>query len=510
MKKRLFALFITLIILLSLCACGGGSKPSVSDNGGGSDAPEIKVLRVGMDGEPSKYFENTGGGYGPGFYAWGCYTTLWMYTTDGQLHYLLGTSYEYNNDNTELTIHIRSGAKFANGDPITADDVLYSLEAEHNDRGDRTASVDFDKTRATDDTTLLLALKTRIPTQIEDLALLNIGSRKWTENGTNEDHMHVNVLESGAYYLPNGWTTGAKMIMEKNPYYWDKDSLVYDRIEVSFIPEENTRYLEFTTGGFDLCMLGDSKNIDSIKADSKYTLYHAPFQCNVGLMLDTSVHPTFANQDLRLAIMYAVDVKTIVDTICGSAYVKATSMLPSTSWAYKNTEYVYDPDLARQYYEKSGVKDFSWTLTINNQDPNKDIAEAIQAYLAEIGITMYIDVVDMPTFFSLMGGGAMDSTITQYSGSYDPGGVLNSWLSTSNNNMNKPSPEIQELLDQACTSLADQAARTQMFYQLQDEVKDYGKVLPLFEKTTNFAEANGVDCSSSVQADGYLVPMFLK
>lgn len=506
MKKRIIALLMALVILLALCACGGNSKSS--DSGGGG--AELKVLRVGVEGEPSqKFFGDAGGGIGSMFYAWGCYTTLWMFTTDGEFHYLLGTSYEYNADNTELTIHIRDDAKFANGDKITADDVLFTLETEHNGRGDRTSSIDFSKSRAVDDTTLILGLVARIPTQIEDFALLAIGSRKWTENCTNEDHTYINVLESGPYYMPEGWTTGTKMIMEKNPYYWDKDRLVYDRIEVSYIPEENTRYLEFTTGGLDLCYLADSKNIDAVKTDSKYSLYHAPFQCNVGLMLDTNNFPVFENQDLRLAIMYAVDVRTIVDTICGSAYVLATSMLPSTSWAYKNTEYGYNPELAKQYYEASGISNFEWTLTVNNQEPNKAVAEAIQAYLAEIGITMNIDVVDMPTFFARMGSGACDSTITQYSGSYDPGGVLNSWQSSARSSMNRTPPGIQELLDRACTSLDDQAARTQMFYELQDLVKDCGKCLPLFEKTANYAEATSVDCSRSVQADGYLCPLYL-
>ena len=494
-----------LAIMLPLVACGGGKK----DSGGSGDA-EKKVLRVGLEGEPAaKFFGDAGGGVGSMFYDWGCYTTLWMFTTDGEFHYLLGQSYEYSADNTELTIHIRSDAKFANGDPITADDVLFTLETESKGRGDRTSSIDFSKSRTLDDTTLVLALHARIPTQIEDFALLAIGSRAWTEDGTNEDHMFVNVLESGPYYMPDGWTTGTRMILEKNPHYWDRDRLVYDRIEVSFIPEENTRYLEFTTGGLDLCYLADSNNIDAVKSNSSYTLYHAPFQCNVGLMLDTNNFDTFANQDLRLAIMYAIDVRTIVDTICGSAYLLATSMLPSTSWAYKNTEYGYNPDLARQYYAASGISDFEWTLTVNNQEPNKAVAEAIQAYLAEIGITMHIDVVDMPTFFARMGSGACDSTITQYSGSFDPGGVLNSWQSSARSSMNRTPAGVQEVLDLASTSLDDQATRTQLFHQLQDLVKDCGKCLPLFEKTANFAQANGVDCSRSVQADGYLCPLYL-
>ncbi len=524
--KRLIVLFLGLCLLFSLGACNAGTSgtsasPATASAGAAtstapdsaappSEAPAAAALRIGLDGEPkSLNFIDSGGNQGAGFYNYACYDRLWMYTSDGELHYLLGTNYEYSADNTTLTIKIRDDAKFSNGDPVTAADVLFTLVYSDAANPMRTSAIDLPNSKAADDTTLVLALKMRTASMIEDLAILGIGSAKWTENGKNDDHINVNVVSSGPYYLPNGWTTGSKMELEKNPNYYGKDSLKYDKFTVNFVPEENTRYLQFTTGDFDLVYLQDSKNIDTVRSDANFTLLQAPFQCNVGFVMDTENQPTFQNLDLRLAICYAVDVQTIVKEICGSAYKPATSLLPSTSWAYKNTEYGYNPELAKDYYAKSGVKDFTFNMLYMDTPLNNSVAEAMQAYLAEIGITMTLQAVDAPSFFkAMMSPEGLPCTITQYMGSNDPGGLMNPWLSSSPGKMNHPSPDIQALLDKAALSAASKEERIVMFADLQDQIKAYGKILPFFEMTANYAEIKGVDASKTIQADGFLVPYF--
>lgn len=525
MKKanRFLALLLGLCMLVSLAACNSGttgssaapatattSASAAPDSAApASAAPAAATLRLGTDGElKGLSFIDAGGSAGASLYQFGCYCHLWFYTTDGEFHYSLGTSYEFSADNTTLTIKLRDDAKFADGSKITAADVLFSLVFSDAANPMRTSAIDLPNSKATDDTTLVLALKMRTASMIEDLAVLAIGSATWTENGKNEDHVNVNIMASGPYYLPNGWMTGSKMVLEKNPNYWDKDSLKYDKIEMNFVPDENTRYLQFTTGDFDLCYLQDSKNIDTVRADSNFTLVQALSQTNVGFVMDTENSPTFKNQDLRLAICYAIDVQTIVKELCGSAYKTATALLPSSNWAYKNEEYGYNPDLAKEYYAKSGVKDFSFKMEFMDTPLNKSVAEAMQGYLADVGITMELQPVDAPTFFKDMAAGNFDCTISQWMGTSDPGGCLNPWLSTSMASMNHVSAEIGALLDKAALSNESQDVRKPMFADLQDQIKAYGKVLPLFELTTNYAEAKGVDVSKTIEGDGYLVPYY--
>ena len=339
--------------------------------------------------------------------------------------------YSYDEDAKELTVNIRKDAKFSNGDPVTADDVIFSFQQNCAISGNRTPSVDFDNAYAPDENTVVLPVEPYNDTVIDGLCALGVCSRSWTEDFTNEDHIYVDILESGPYCLQDGWKSGDVMVFEKNPYYWDVDGLVYDRIEVSCIAEENTRYLSFTTDELDVCYLTDSGNVDTIAADSNYQLVQYPYQSITCLMFDTEYTDMFPNEEIRLAICYAVDVETIVETLCGSAYVPATSMLSSSNWAYKDETYGYDPELAKKYYEESGLKDFTFTLQLQDATMDSNIAEAIQGYLAEIGITMNIETYDTPTFFQHLMNQELFCMFSQYSGITDPGTLLNQWISTS-------------------------------------------------------------------------------
>lgn len=259
-----------------------------------------------------------------------------------------------------------------------------------------------------------------------------------------------------------------------------------------------------------MCYLTDSANIDEVQGSADYTLAQYPYQSITALIFDTNYTDSFPNDEIRLAICYAVDVEAIVESLCGSAYIPATSMLPSSSWAYKDVRYTYDPELAKQYYEASGLENFEFTVHLQDVTMDKNVVEAMQAYLADIGITMNIDAMDTPTFFQHLMLGDMDCLLSQYSGTVDPGSVLNQWISNSPTVTAHTPEKIQALLDEAVNSSADREERAQMFYDLQDQVAAIGKIVPLYEKTINFAQANGVDISSGIRADGYLTASYLK
>lgn len=526
--KQLLAMLLALSLMLALAACGGSAaqtgepaaepateantEPAAEPAAESAAAEGEKLLRVALEGEPANLsFFEAGGSFGAGFVMFSCFSVPWSYSIDGELHMELAESYEYDEEAKELIVKLREDAKFANGDPITAEDVYFSYDARNNVQGNRIPSIDLYSSRILDEHTIAFACDPFNDTVLDGLATLPIGSKNWTENYTNEDHVYIDVLESGAYCVQDGWQPGdSKLILEKNPYYWDADAMIYDRIELSFIAAENTRYLGFTTGDYDVCYLTDSINIDAVQNNADYTLAQYPYQSITALMFDTNYTDSFPNDEIRLAICHAIDVQTIVESLCGSAYIPATSMLPSSSWAYKNTAYTYDPELAKQYYEASGLENFEFTVNLQDVTMDKSVVEAMQAYLAEIGITMHINAMDPPTFFMHLMMGDMDCMLSQYSGTVDPGSVLNQWISASPTVAAHTPTDVQALLDEAVNSSAERSERAELFYDLQDQVAAIGKIVPLYEKTINFAQVNGVDVSSGIRADGYLTASYLK
>ena len=468
------------------------------------------VLRVGVDGEPMALSpDDLAGGNGIQFVGWSVYGTLWKINTEGEMLYLLAESYEESEDGLTLTIHLRDTG-FNNGDPFTAEDVLFSFRHSDETMGDRTTAMDLENSYAEDEKTLVLKLKYPTPTLIDDIGVISMISESWTEGYTNEAHIYEEPLFCGPYCIEPGWTSGSEMILTKNEYYYNAENLAYDEIDVSFMPDETTRYLSFDAGEYDICYLNESENIDT--ASASYNVFNAPVQCIIGIVIDTeNENSTYTNLNLRLAMMYSVDVPAVVDAICGSAYIPATSVLPSTSWAYKDESYGYDLDLAKEYVakytEETGDAAPHVVLTVHEGNIDEGIAEAVQYYWSQAGIDCEIQVLDFPSFFGAMMTNSIYCYLTMYSGSKDPGGVLNSWNPDSQYTMFDYPEDLAQLIREACFTMLPEEERAGKLDEMQDAIHDFGKILPIYESTINYAVADSsIDISRSVQADGYLIP----
>lgn len=504
--KKLFALLMAMTMLLSLCACGGNSN----------SGDEGSVLRIGMDGEPLTLSEvDLAGGVGVQFVGWAIYGSLWKITTDGTVQMLLAESYDLDEENLTCTIHLRDTG-FNNGDALTADDVLFSLKRSDEAMGDRTATMDLENSYVEDDQTLVIKLTSVPPTLVDDIGVISIISQSWTEDYTNEDHIYNDPLCCGPYYVESGWTSGNDMVLLKNENYYNADNIAYDKIVVSFVAEETTRYLSFKNGEYDICYLSVSENIEDVNASDSYNLFSAEVQSVEALTFDTeNPNSPYSNQNLRLAMMYAVDVESVVTNICGSAYPVATSILPTLSWAYKDMSYGQDLNLAKQYidayYAETGTDSATITITYGQGDVDAAIAEALQYAFESVddGITVVIDEEDFGTFFENMMNNSIYCYLTKYSGSSDPGSVLNCWNPENIYTMFSYPDDISQLFTTGVFTAGEQEDRTELIYELQDALHDFGKLLPLFENTVNFAIAGDIDISRSVQADGYLIPDFI-
>ena len=519
--KKILCILLAAAMLFALCACGsqastgGEGGPSAGAEGGPSaGSAGGGTLRVGTDGEPSALDSiSLAGGNGVQFVGWSVYGTLWKINTEGEMQYLLAESYEVSEDGMTYTIHLRDTG-FNNGDPLTAEDVLFSFRISDETMGDRTAAMDLENSYAEDDKTVVLKLKQEMPTLVDDIGVISILSQSWTEDFTNEDHIYSEPLCCGPYYIQEGWSAGNEMVLLKNENYYNAANLAYDEIDVSFVAEETTRYLSFDQGEYDICYLSESENIDKVTQNG-YTLFEAPIQLVVGLVIDTeNPNSIYTSQNLRLAMMYAVDVESIVSTICGSAYTMATSVLPSTNWGYKDETYGYDPELAKEYVaaytEETGNAAPEITISIHEGNIDEAIAEALQFYYSEVGIKANIQVMDFGSFFNAMSQNSIHCYVTQYSGSQDPGGVLNSWNPDNIYTMFSYPEDITQLFREACYTVDTQENRTAKLAELQDALKEFGKMLPIYEGSINYAiYDDSIDISHSVQADGYLIPDFI-
>ncbi len=506
----LAALILLTAVLFTGCSKEDASSASAKDFGDGNGA---KVLKIAMDSEPKSMNPVLASGGGNSVINNAIYGCVWTITCDGETNFQIAESYEYTNDEkTEMVIKLREDSKWEDGTPITPEDILFSYEYyKEGPAAFRVMNIDFENCAAIDEHTLKIKIHRPWPTFHEDLALMHIISRDLFDEG-GVDAIGLNPKASGAYKIKS-WSPGKPIVLEKNPNYFEKDKLEFDEVEVICLPDETTRMLEFESGSYDVVYLTARDNIEKIsKGNVKGThIQYGNIQQVTYIVVNTIDFEKFQNLNIRRAIAHAVDWKTIVEVICGDGYTMQTSPLfPSANWAYKNEGvYEYNPELAKRYLADAGYgpNEFLFTMRISNEDFNSQIAESMQAYLAEAGIRMNVSLGDTPTVREENRNNTIEMSFSKSMGAEDPSGVVNARMSNAKPNITKfGDPAIQADFDAACTSSAPKEERKKVFQDLQDRIWEWTSTYPLYESKVCFGAKDsigafdgGIDASS-----GYL------
>ncbi|MBQ2100796.1 MAG: hypothetical protein II477_06965, partial [Lachnospiraceae bacterium] len=284
-KKGLALLLSATFTLGTLAGCGtyenDGSKASNSQGGGntqqaaagangeGQSVDGGKIVKIAIASDPEFTFDAIGdslmvtnGLLREGFTRYG----------DGVLVDGLAESYEHNDDYTKWTFHLRESG-WSNGEPVTADDWVYAIGA----MLDGTAQLSFADflyeiknarevytkqkdvaelgVKAIDEKTLEFELAypvTYFPYLITHP--MHFGyDREFSEKvgveniGTEAQYS----ISNGPFYI-DSWEHDNLLVFKKNPYYWNKDNIKIDQVNVYVIPNQATQVNLFLNGELDV------------------------------------------------------------------------------------------------------------------------------------------------------------------------------------------------------------------------------------------------------------------
>ncbi|TIU91663.1 MAG: ABC transporter substrate-binding protein, partial [Mesorhizobium sp.] len=164
----------------------------------------------------------------------------------------LAESWTVSEDGLTYTLKIRD-AKFSDGSPLTAQDAAFSLLRIRDDPGSLWSDSYkvIDKAEATDDRTLVVKLKTPSAPFLSTLAMpgASVLSKAGMEALGAEAYAE-NPIASGAFTLKE-WQRGDRVILEKNPNFWEADRVQLDGVEWISVPDDNTRMLNVQAGQLD-------------------------------------------------------------------------------------------------------------------------------------------------------------------------------------------------------------------------------------------------------------------
>ncbi|MCT2343797.1 peptide-binding protein [Niallia taxi] len=443
MKKKnwLLVLCLTLVLGSILAACSNSSDDTNSEPG---EAVDGGTVTGAMDTAPAGLFN-------PIFYADAYENNILSLTHEGllgqdeNLDFIpkLAKEWEFNEDQTEVTFHLEENVKWQDGEPFTANDVVFTYKSIASPGyveagGIRTQYVErllgyedfstgktdeFEGVVAVDDNTVtfkyanpnVLALSDSsfpiIPEHIfKDIAIADMPKAA----ATTKD-----VIGTGPFKLTNV-VEGEQYVLEKNEDYWQGapklDSIVWKVVDQSVI----LGMLESGEVDFVADPTGiQAADYESVAANDNVEIVEQPdFGYQVmGMMVnhreqgDTALDPSkwtenkkLSNQKVRQAIAYAVDREAIINGLLYGKGVVQNSPIATQFWAYDDTkpnQYKFDAEEAKSLLDEAGYKDTNgdgfredpdgneWVLNLNyplgNQIREKS-APIIQEYLEAVGI----------------------------------------------------------------------------------------------------------------------------
>lgn len=516
MKRRSLALLLALVMMLGLLAgCGGGDADAGNTDGGNTASGNDPT------GNPGGNDPNGGSTYerktDPDSFIWGAIEepstlepaanaistghviTNCIFDTlvvrdyvNGGFKNVLAESVEYVDETyTTLEIKLRDGISFTNGEPLTADDVLFTLERLSISPRSSTnfACVDFDNTEVVDDLTILVKLHEPYAPLISYLAGTGAGlmNRDYF-NSVSEEEFSRNPVGTGAFKFVD-WVAGSTLTLERNDDYWGQKP-AYSKLVIRFIAESTTRFIELETGNIDAC--GDLNGLDMDRVMNGevpgVNLYTREGQSVVTLEMNKK-NELLNDKNIRLAIAHAVDWEALVESVYGTGGVIGTSIFGPTMLYHEPAGvYEYNPELSKQLLAEAGYPDGGITFTsCMNAGRDLQSLEIIQEYLRQIGITLNIEVVDFGTMISQCVAGEVDICISDMGASNDPEQSISNSAMDSGFQIARINDEYLQSLYNDGTRTADPEAREKIYHEIAHYYFDECVRIPFCFTTAGFA-----------------------
>ncbi|KAJ49354.1 peptide/nickel transport system substrate-binding protein [Clostridium tetanomorphum] len=402
MKKNILALIITVIFIFSLALTGCAGKQNKPSSGTAKNKEKTLVYAQGSDprgldpayvddGESAKVIVNV-------------YEGLLKYKEGStELEPCLAESWNISKDGKEYTFKLRKGVKFHDGTAFNADAVKFNIERQFlpNVKEDMPyASFTFgsvQKVEKIDDYTVKIILKEPYTPFLANLAMC-LAAPMASPQAVKKNNGNLNEAPVGTGpFKFVSWKKGESITLEKNNDYWGEKAKV-DKAIFKFTKENSVRASELMTGAVDIMDGVDPNDVQKIK-DNKMNILNEKGM-NINYMAFNCSRPPFNNVKLRQAISYAINKEELVKYLYQGFADVANTPLPSFIPGFNDRvkSYDYNPEKARQSLKEAGKENLQIKMiAYSNPRPynpvnGQKLAEAIQNYLAKVGVKATIDV----------------------------------------------------------------------------------------------------------------------
>ncbi|PHI06215.1 ABC transporter substrate-binding protein [Fusobacterium polymorphum] len=293
-------------------------------------------------------------------------------------------------------VKIKDNIKFSNGETLTIDDVLFSLNRAKESPKMAQDFYMIESFEKVDDTTLKINTYYEAGNLLHKLSSSGAGIINKKSFEENED----NIVGSGMFKVKE-WVSGDKLVLERNEYFEDTSSNI-NKLVIKFVPEANSRMIMLETGEIDLARDLLPLDFKKISEDNKYTAIEIETPSNMFLGFDLR-NELLSDKRVRQAIAYAINNEDLVNTIFNGSATAATSPVPKMTTGHNENSNSYPQDLekAKELLAEAGYPDgFDIELYVSEDNQRVDMAVIIQDNLKKIGINAKIKTFQWASYVS--------------------------------------------------------------------------------------------------------------
>jgi peptide/nickel transport system substrate-binding protein len=388
----------------------------------------------------------------------------------------LAESWTVSDDGLTYTFKQRD-AKFSDGSPVTAGDAAFSLTRIRDDKGSLWADSFkiIDTATAADDKTLVVKLKSKSVPFITMMALPNASVLPKKVVEANPDAFAEKPVGSGAFTVED-WKRGDRIILKKNPNYWDAGHVSLDGVEWIVIPDDNTRMLNVQTGQIDVAITVPFSRVAEMKKNPDLTVRMDPSTREDHLLINHE-HGALAKKEVREALDLAIDKKAIVEAATFGLGEVANSYIPKGALYHyaENLQRPYDPEKAKQMLKAAGAEGLTLNYVVNaGKETDEQIAVLLQQQLAKAGVTANLQKVDPSQSWDMLIAGNYDISVMYWTNDILDADQKTTFVLGHDTNMNYmtryKNDKVKDLVAAARLE-TDPAKRETMYVDLQKMAK---------------------------------------
>jgi peptide/nickel transport system substrate-binding protein len=426
------------------------------------------------------------------------YELLYRVNRDGSaLEPSAAESYDVSDDLKVWTFHLRPDLKFSDGSPLTADDVVFSIE-----RGMREESLwawlyqdaGLESVAAPDAATVVFTLNKPFVPFLSYLAGYWASIFPKAALEAQGEAFWEKPISSGPFMVKE-IVQAEHVTLERNPN--SRVQPILDEVEIILIPDDNTRMLKLQAGEVDVAVNVPFSQIDAMNELPGLSVAQFPFAFT-GVLTPNHAKPPFDDVNFRLALNYAVDREALINAVLFGHGEVPTSFLPKGVMYWDDTVpgYPFDLDKAKEYLAQSNYADGAsfeiWTSTTNVS--NIEIATALQGMWSQLpGVDVQVVQLEPGVMTERRNAGEQWITTGGFSSDVvDPDQITN-WYITGfiHQYTNADISGVQPIIAQAQTEV-DPDKRRQLYSDIQHWAWENALNVGIYYSTNNWGVADQV------------------